>query len=180
MISNEKVDDRNVTDFYKYWETDAIKADLDSKRHLFAVLVERVNGDFNFSTIVRNNNCFLGQKVIRSGLKRWDKRGAVGANHYEHIEYAESACDVVADYRSNGYRIVAVDNVDGAIGVDEYFWHPKSLMVFGEEGRGISDELLRLSDDIIYIKQYGSVRSLNVGTASGIIMYDYCSKVGKL
>lgn len=173
-------DTRNVSDFYKYWTDEAIKADLDTKRNKFIVVVERINGDFNFSNIIRNNNAFLGEKVIRCGIKRYDKRGAVGTNHYEHVDYSESIVDTIEYYRNLGYRIVAVDNVDGAKEVNDYQWNERSVMVFGEEGRGLSDEALSLSDDIVYIKQYGSVRSLNVGTASGIIMYDYCSKVGKL
>ena len=170
-------DTRNIIDFYKYWDQEAILADLDSKRNDFVVVVERVNGDFNFSTIVRNCNAFLGKKVIRCGIKKWDKRGAVGTHHYEHLQYSDNILDVLRDYRNDGYRIVAIDNVGDAKVINEYNWSSKSVMVFGEEGRGLSDEVLEFADDIVYIKQYGSVRSLNVGTASGIIMYDYCSKV---
>lgn len=177
MIQDTITDTRNVSDFYKYWYDDAIRADLDTKRHEFVVVVERINGDFNFSTVVRNNNAFLGSKVIRCGIKRYDKRGTVGTHHYEHLDYNESVVDTIKYYRSIGYRIVAVDNVDGAKELNEYIWQPKSVMLFGEEGRGLSQEALELSDDIVYIRQYGSVRSLNVGTASGIIMYDYCSKM---
>lgn len=177
MTQLKDQDTRNITDFYKYWEHDAIVADLDSKRNEFVVVVERINGDFNFGTIVRNNNCFLGERVIRCGIKRWDKRSAVGTNHYERIEYSESLVTTITDYSRRGYRIVAVDNIDGAVAIDDYKWVPKTVMIFGEEGRGLSSEALALADDIVYIKQYGSVRSLNVGTASGIIMYDYCSKV---
>ena len=172
-----KTDDRNVIDFYKYWDVEAIKASLDTKRNEFIVVVERVNGDFNFSTIVRNCNAFLGKRVVRCGIKKWDKRGAVGTNHYEHVEYSDSIMDVLNQYRNNGYRIVAIDNVGDAKVVNEYSWAVNSVMVFGEEGRGLSNEVLEFVDDIVYIEQYGSVRSLNVGTASGIIMYDYCSKV---
>jgi len=176
-MTQEVIDQRNVSDFYKYWETEAIKADLDTKRHEFVTVVERINGDFNFSTVVRNNNAFLGKKVVRCGVKKWDKRGAVGTNHYECIEYADNVLDVLDHYRSNGYRIVAIDNVGDAVAVDEYSWTPKTVMLFGEEGRGLSQEALDAADDVVYIRQYGSVRSINVGTASGIIMYDYTSKV---
>lgn len=170
-------DTRNISDFYKYWEHDAIVADLQSKRNKFITVVERINGDFNFATVVRNNNCFLGERVIRCGIKRWDKRGAVGTHHYERVEHSDSLVRTIADYSSRGYRIVAIDNVDGAVAIDDYQWVPKSVMLFGEEGRGLSQEALALADDIVYIRQFGSVRSLNVGTASGIVMFDYCSKM---
>ena len=122
-----EVDTRNVSDFYKYRSEDAIRSDLDSKRNSFVTVVERVNGDFNFATIVRNNNAFLGEKVIRCGIKRWDKRGSVGAHHYEHMEYADSILDVLSYYRNYGYRIVAIDNVGDAKVINEYSWFIKSV-----------------------------------------------------
>lgn len=170
-------DTRNVTDFYKYWNQDAIIADLDTKRNEFVIVVERVNGDFNFSTVIRNCNAFLGRKIYRCGIRRYDKRGTVGTHKYEHVDYEENVVDVINKYRQEGYKIVAIDNVGEAQDIRSYRWEPKTLMLFGEEARGLSQEAIELSDDIVYIPQFGSVRSLNLGTASGIAMYDYCSKV---
>lgn len=170
-------DSRNVSDFYKYWENEAIIADLDSKRNDFVVAVERVNGDFNFSTVIRNCNAFLGRKVYRSGMRRYDKRGSVGTHHYEHVGYEEDIVNLINKYRQEGYRIVAIDNVGEAQDIRSYQWDRKSFMLFGEEGRGLSQEAIESADDIVYIPQFGSVRSLNLGTASGIAMYDYCSKM---
>lgn len=171
------MDTRNVTDFYKYWDHDAIVADLDNKRNEFIVAVERVNGDYNFSVCIRNTNAFLGKKVYRAGKRQYDKRGAVGTNHYEHVGYEERIIDLINKYKEEGYRIVAIDNVGEAQDIRSYRWEPKSFMLFGEEGRGLSQEALELAHDIVYIPQFGSVRSLNLGTASGIAMYDYACKV---
>lgn len=170
-------DTRNVSDFYKYWENEAIIADLDNKRNDFVIAVERINGDFNFSTVIRNCNAFLGRMIYRCGKRQYDKRGTVGTHHYEHVEYSENVVDLVNYYRSEGYRIVAIDNVGEAQDIRSYRWEPKSVMLFGEEGRGLSQEAIELADDIVYIPQFGSVRSLNIGTASGIAMYDYCFKM---
>lgn len=170
-------DTRNVSDFYKYWENEAIIADLDNKRNDFVIAVERINGDFNFSTVIRNCNAFLGRMIYRCGKRQYDKRGTVGTHHYEHVEYSENVVDLVNYYRSEGYRIVAIDNVGEAQDIRSYRWEPKSFMLFGEEGRGLSKEAIELADDIVYIPQFGSVRSLNIGTASGIAMYDYCFKM---
>lgn len=171
------MDTRNVSDFYKYWENDAIIADLDSKRNEFVVVVERVNGDFNFSTVIRNCNAFLAKKVYRCGIRRYDRRGTVGTHNYEHVDYAENIINLINDYRQKGYKIVAIDNVGEAQDIRSYQWEPKTLMLFGEEGRGLSQEAIESADDIVYIPQFGSVRSLNVGTASGLAMYDYACKV---
>jgi tRNA G18 (ribose-2'-O)-methylase SpoU len=171
------MDTRNVIDFYKYWENDAIIGDLDSKRNEFVVAVERVNGDFNFSTVIRNCNAFLARKVYRSGKRQYDKRGTVGTHHYEHVDYIDNITSLIDKYRAEGYRIVAIDNVGDAQDIRSYQWEPRSFMLFGEEGRGLSQEAIDMSDDVVYIPQFGSVRSLNLGTASGLAMYDYACKV---
>lgn len=171
------MDTRNVIDFYKYWENEAIIADLDKNRNDFVVAVERINGDFNFSTVVRNCNAFLARKVYRAGKRQYDKRGTVGTHHYEHVGYDESIMNLINKYRTEGYKIVAIDNVGEAQDIRSYQWDRKSFMLFGEEGRGLSQEAIESADDIVYIPQLGSVRSLNLGTASGIAMYDYASKV---
>jgi tRNA G18 (ribose-2'-O)-methylase SpoU len=171
------MDSRNVTDFYKYWEHEAIVADLDSKRNKFVVAVERVNGDFNFSVCIRNANAFLARKIYRAGKRQYDKRGTVGTHHYEHVGYEESILDLINKYRKEGYKIVAIDNVDEAQDIRSYRWEPKSFILLGEEARGLSQEAIELADDVVYIPQFGSVRSLNLGTASGIAMYDYMVKL---
>jgi tRNA G18 (ribose-2'-O)-methylase SpoU len=77
-------------------------------------------------------------------------------------------------------RWVAVDNVPGAIPITHYNWSPDTFMIFGEEARGISPMGLGMADDVVMIPQLGSVRSLNVSVASGIVMYDYATKLGML
>lgn len=170
-------DTRNIIDFYKYWETEAIKADLDKKRNNFSVLCCNIVGDFNLSTIVRNSNAFLGKEVLIYGKRNWDRRGAVGTQNYTDFKRFRAVDDLDSlKEHVRGCHVVGVDNVDGALRIDEYTW-PKDkhvVMVFGEEGNGISDDLLDICDDLVYIEQLGSVRSLNVGTASGIAMYSYC------
>lgn len=172
---------RNVIDFYKGWELDAIRGDLDKNRLPFIAAFEHVNGDFNKATGIRNNNAFLGREVwiVGESAKRYDKRGTVGTHHYEHVKYASSWRDVFSGIPDiSDYRIVAIDNVDGSRSIQDYDWCEKTLMMFGEEQRGLSDEALAIAHDIVYIPMRGSVRSLNVGTASGIAMYDYTMKVG--
>jgi len=177
---------RNIIDHYHYWKHDAILADLDEHRHNFTVLCCNLGNDFNISTVIRNANAFLAKEVIVFGKKKYDRRGAVGTHNYTHFKYfKEEEYEEMVDYiyESNERpRIVAVDNCSRAVGIDNYIFPVDRhvVMVFGQEQIGIPQYiLLDLCDDVVYIKQYGSVRSLNVGTASGIAMYDYCSKVIK-
>lgn len=180
-MMNQKTDSRNVIDYYKQWETDQIKADLDTRRLPFIVGFENISGDFNKATGIRNSNAFMAKESWIIGRRKWDKRGAVGTQHYNHIKYAESLDQIyLNEPEIRNMRWVAVDNVPGATPITYYDWNPETFMIFGEEQRGISPMALGMADDVVYIPQLGSVRSLNVGTAAGIIMYDYATKLKML
>ena len=170
---------RNIIDHYHYWKHDAILADLDSKRHNYSVLCSNLYNDFNISTVVRNANAFLAREVIIYGSKQWDRRGAVGTHNYSRMKYfKESEYDGLVEYITD-FQLVGFDNVEGSRDLSAFEWNTDkhTLLMFGQEQVGLPQNLLDIADDIVYIPQYGSVRSLNVGTASGIAMYDYCSKV---
>lgn len=170
---------KNVIDYYKEWETDQIKADLDTRRLPYIIAFENLSGDFNKATGIRNANAFMAKECWIIGDRKWDKRGAVGTQHYNHLKHSPSLDDLYlnnSDIRQ--MRWVAIDNVPGAIPLNQYEWRKDSFIMFGEEQRGISPFALGMADDIVSIPQLGSVRSLNVGTASGIIMYDYVTKLG--
>jgi tRNA G18 (ribose-2'-O)-methylase SpoU len=171
----------NVIDYYKEWEVDQIKADLDTKRLPFVAAFENISGDFNKATGMRNANAFMAKEVWIIGDKKWDRRGAVGTHNYMHLKHSPSLEEIwVNDENIRSMRWVAIDNIPGAIPITDYKWQENTFMIFGEERRGISNSAISLADDIVYIPQLGSVRSLNVGTACGIAMYDYASKIGMI
>lgn len=172
------MDARNVTDFYKYWETDAIIADLDTKRHNFSVLCANIQGDFNIGTVIRNANAFLAKEVIIYGKRKYDIRGTVGTHHYTHFKHV-SEIDDLNTLRTAGVYIIGVDNIDGAEAIDDIKIPTDKhiIFAFGEENSGLTPEILAICDALVYIKQFGSVRSLNVGSAAGIIMYEYCRRL---
>ena len=173
---NTATDNRNVIDYYKYWNEDAIKASLDKIRFPFIVAIENFDKDFNISTTIRNCNAFTGKEIWILGRKRWDRRGAVGTYHYEHLKFGDSISAVKDAYPD--HRVVVFENYDEAVDIREYEWHENTIMVFGQESIGVTDEALDLADDVVYIPQFGSTRSLNVGVASGIAMYSYVQSFG--
>lgn len=170
-------DRRNVIDHYKYWEHEAIIADLDQKRSELVVVCENFAYDFNIATVVRNSNAFLTKCIWIVGRKKFDRRGTCGTHKYEHIYHAESIEEVLSNY--DRHRVVAIDNVESASPINEYRWYDRSIVIFGQEQIGLSNNSLAQADDIVYIPQVGSTRSINVGTASGIAMYDYALKAHK-
>lgn len=173
-------DKRNVVDRYKYWEHDAILADLDQLRNNFSVICSNIVGDFNIGTVIRNANAFLASEVIIYGNKRYDRRGTVGTHLYtnfKHVRVGEE--DDIKKLKEQGCVLIGIDNIDNAKSIETYEWPVQShiVMIFGEESCGISGPIRDMCDDFLYISQYGSVRSLNVGTASGIAMYELCKRI---
>ena len=177
------MESRNIIDHYHYWTTDAIKADLDTKRGNYSVVCCNIGNDFNIATVIRNANAFLAKEVIIYGNKKYDRRGTVGTHHYTNFRHVRSIDDLgqyIREEQSRGsVRIVGIDNVPEARNVNSFHFDPIThyIMIFGQEQIGVPQNVLEMCDDIVYIPQYGSVRSINVGCASSIIMNRYCDAV---
>lgn len=167
---------RNVIDSMKHMSSDQIRTDLLKKSRPFSVLMEHWAGDFNIGTMIRNSNAFGARKVFYLGKKKYDRRGTVGTHHYVDLQFLPSFDDLEGLLEEERWNIVCFENIPGAIDLRDFEWPINPIMVFGEEKNGISDEMLNISKCIVKIPQCGSVRSLNVGTASGIAMYDWSFK----
>jgi tRNA G18 (ribose-2'-O)-methylase SpoU len=164
-------DRRNVVDRYRYWHLDAIVADLDSRRHDFHVAIENWQHDLNIGTVVRNANAFLAAAVHIVGRRRWNRRGAMVTDRYQHVRYHESAAELAAWAHGEQRPVVGIDNLPGASPLESVVLPRQCVLLFGQEGPGLS-ELARTACDRVYsIAQYGSTRSINAGVASGIAMH---------
>lgn len=171
-------DRRNVIDHYKLVHDELIRGDLDKKRTDLVLIAENWGYDFNLGTLIRNSNAFVAKCVYIVGRRQYDRRGTVGTYHYEHVTFEPELGPLVRQLKSEGYRIVVMDNIQGASSVQEHEWDRKTAIIFGQEGLGVTPEALDLADSVVFIPQLGSVRSLNVATASGIAIYDYMCKTG--
>ena len=165
----------NVIDAYKAMTVSQIRADLLSKAFPYAVLMEQWLGDFNISTMIRNANAFGAQQVFYVGKKKFDRRGTVGTHHYVDLNYLRTIHDV-KKLKEKYHFVCLENNLEKTVLLKDYQWPKMPLMIFGEEGMGITDEMMELADDVVSIQQHGSVRSLNVGTCSGIVMHDFISR----
>ena len=169
-------DRRNVVDRYRYWTVEAIVDDLDTRRHGFHVAIENWEHDFNIGTVVRNANAFLAGAVHIIGPHRWDRRGAMSTHRYLHIHHHPDVAAFATWARAAGLPIVAIDNVDGAEPIEATALPERCVLVFGQEGPGLSAAALDAADVVCAISQYGSTRSLNAGVASGIAMYAWAAQ----
>ena len=172
----EHGDTRNVIDRYRYWRMDAIIADLDTRRHPFHVAIENWQHDMNIGSIVRSANAFLADTVHIIGRRRWNKRGAMVTDRYQHVVHHESVELFAAWAADAGIPIIAVDNVDGAVPVDRADLPERCVLLFGQEGPGLTDEALAAASGHIEIRQYGSTRSINASAAGAVIMYEWCRR----
>lgn len=164
-------DRRNVEDKYRYWTVEAIKADLDKTRVDLHIAIENWQHDMNIGTIVRNANAFNVSAVHIIGRRHWNRRGAMVTDRYMSVFHhpdVHSFLDAVGDR-----RIIAVDNLEGAQPLSDVALPAHAVLVFGGEGPGLSEEMRRASELMVEIEQFGSTRSVNVGVASGIVMYEW-------
>jgi tRNA G18 (ribose-2'-O)-methylase SpoU len=164
-------DARNVVDAYRYWTMDAIVADLDSRRHGFDVAIENWQHDLNIGSIVRTANAFLVGIVHIVGRRRWNKRGAMVTDRYQHVLHHDTIADLVA--WAGERPIIAVDNVEGSVDVVEAPKPANAILLFGQEGPGLSREALAAASARVGIRQFGSTRSINAAAAAAIVMHEW-------
>ncbi|MEW1708497.1 TrmH family RNA methyltransferase [Microbacterium sp. NPDC089190] len=169
-------DRRNVVDGYRYWSMDAIVADLDAKRHPFHVAIENWQHDLNIGTIVRSANAFLAAEVHIIGRRRWNRRGAMVTDRYQHVRHHEDVAAFVTWAREAGLPVIAVDNVDGSVPIDRADLPEACVLLFGQEGPGLSPEAIEAATGVVEITQYGSTRSINAASAAAVIMYEWCRR----
>lgn len=162
-------DRRNVVDRYRYWTVEAIVADLDARRHQFAVAIENWRHDLNIGTVVRTANAFLAREVIIVGHRRWNRRGAMVTDRYQHIRHVASVAELIDT--SAEYTIVAIDNLPGALALETARLPADALLLFGQEGTGLTAEARAAAGAVYSIAQFGSTRSINAGVAAGIAMH---------
>jgi tRNA G18 (ribose-2'-O)-methylase SpoU len=173
-------DRRNVVDRYRYWTVEAIVADLDRHRHPFHVAIENWRHDLNIGTVVRTANAFLAEAVHIVGKKRWNRRGAMVTDRYQHVRHHADVAGFVAWARAAYLPVLAVDNLPGARPLESTDLPRACVLLFGQEGSGLSEEARDAADGVLSIAQFGSTRSINAGVAAGIAMHAWIRQHGDL
>ncbi|MBM7770838.1 tRNA G18 (ribose-2'-O)-methylase SpoU [Actinokineospora baliensis] len=164
-------DRRNVVDAYRYWRRDAVVADLDRRRHGFHVAIENFQHDHNIGTVVRTANAFTARAVHIVGRKRWNRRGAMVTDRYQHIHHHPDVQSLVDYATASGLAVVGVDNTPGSVPVETATLPRECVLLFGQEGPGLTHEARAAADQLVSIAQFGSTRSINAGVAAGIVMH---------
>ena len=167
----ERGDSRNVIDRYRYWTMESIVADLDETRHPFHVAIENWQHDMNIGSIVRSANAFGAETVHIIGRRRWNKRGAMVTDRYQHVINHPDVAAFAAWAAAADLPVVAVDNVPGSVRIESTTLPERCVLVFGQEGPGLSAEALAAASLIVEITQFGSTRSINASAAAAVVMH---------
>ncbi len=169
-------DTRNVVDAYRYWTMEAIVAELDERRHPFHVAIENWQHDMNIGSIVRSANAFLAAEVHIIGKRRWNRRGAMVTDRYQHVRHHEDVAAFAAWAADADLPIIAIDNVAGSVALDRADVPERCVLLFGQEGPGLSVEAVAAASGVVEITQYGSTRSINASAAAAVVMYEWCRR----
>lgn len=164
-------DTRNVVDRYRNWTVEAIVADLDARRHPFHVAIENFEHDMNIGSVVRSANAFLAAEVHIVGNRRWNRRGAMVTERYQHVRHHDSIEALVAWAADAGIPLIGIDNVEGSVPIETYDIPRECVLIFGQEGPGLSPQAQAACVDLLAITQFGSTRSINAGAAAAVAMH---------
>ncbi|ANR63637.1 hypothetical protein C627_13605 [Corynebacterium glutamicum ZL-6] len=164
-------DRRNVVDAYRYWTREAIVEDIDTRRHSLHVAIENFENDANIGTVVRTANAFAVNTVHIVGRRRWNRRGAMVTDRYQHLMHHEDVDSLLVWAIAEGLTIVAIDNTPGSVPLETAELPKNCLLLFGQEGPGVTEAARAGALMTCSIAQFGSTRSINAGVAAGIAMH---------
>ncbi len=164
-------DRRNVVDRYRYWRQEAIVEDLDRTRHPFHVAVENWEHDFNIGSVVRNANAFGARAVHIVGRRRWNRRGAMVTDRYQHVVHHSDIASLLRWAEGEDLPLVGIDNLPGSLALEQHHLPERCVLLFGQEGPGLSAAAVEGCSSLRRISQFGSTRSINAGAASAIAMW---------
>ncbi len=169
-------DRRNVVDRYRYWRMEAVVADLDTRRHPVHVAIENWRHDLNIGSVVRTANAVNVAAFHVVGKRRWNRRGAMVTDRYQHEHHHPDAAALLAWAATAGHGggrlpLVGVDNVPGSVPLETHDLPRACVLVFGQEGDGLTPAMQDACDVVLHIAQFGSTRSVNAGAAAAVAMH---------
>ena len=164
-------DRRNVVDKYRYWRMDAIVEELDRHRFPFHVAIENLEHDMNIGSVVRSANAFMAAEVHIVGRRRWNRRGAMVTDRYQHVRNHSDVYELATWAAANNLPVIGIDNLPGSVPIETFALPRECILLFGQEGAGLTPAAGEVVTACLSIAQFGSTRSINAGAAAAIAMH---------
>lgn len=166
-------DSRNIVDQYRYWKTEAIKADLALNRAAVEVAIENWQHDLNIGSLVRSANAFNVRRVHIIGKKHWNQHGALMTDKYLDLLHHTSIENFLEYVNSHHFPLICFENNTESVPLETFVFPENPILAFGNEGLGMSETLLTEATSVVHISQHGSVRSINASAAGAIALFEW-------
>ncbi len=150
------------------------------------VVLDNIRSLNNIGSFFRTGDAFCIQGIYLCGITatpphREIHKTALGATESVDWKYFEITVEAISHLKKTGYSVIAIEQMDNSISLLDYDFrkHPKTALVFGNEIKGVSDEILPQIDGCIEIPQFGTKHSLNVSVSAGIVLWQFLQQSRK-
>ncbi len=171
-LSNAELNRKSVTDFRA------------APKSPFIVVLDNVRSLNNVGSVFRTADAFIVEALWLCGITatpphREIHKTALGATESVAWRYFKTAAEAVKELREKGYVIVSVEQAEGAVSLENYLPDAgkKYALVFGHEIKGVSEEVVNMSESCIEIPQYGTKHSFNVAVSAGIVLWELTRRI---
>lgn len=155
-----------------------------SKKTPLIIILDNIRSLNNIGSVFRTADAFLIEKIYLCGITAKPPhkdihKTALGATDSVEWEYVENTIDLINRLKSEGVKVASIEQAEDSISLEDYQTHPNSsyAIVFGNEVKGVSQEVVSMSDAVIEIPQYGTKHSLNISVSCGVVVWDLFLKL---
>jgi tRNA G18 (ribose-2'-O)-methylase SpoU len=148
------------------------------------VILDNIRSLNNIGSVFRTADAFLVQKIYLCGITATPphkdiQKTALGATESVEWEYAENTLDVVKTLQLQGVKVLAIEQAEEAVLLNDLTLddHLTYAVVFGNEVKGVQQEVVSASDSVVEIPQFGTKHSLNISVSAGVVVWDLFSKL---
>ena len=156
----------------------------DIKKTPLILVLDNVRSLNNIGSVFRTSDAFLVEKIYLCGItatppQREIHKTALGSTDSVDWEYFENTIDVLKKLQADNVIVVSIEQAENATMLNDF--HPKAnqkyALVFGNEVKGVSQQVVSASDVILEIPQYGTKHSLNISVSCGVVVWDLFAKL---
>ncbi|WP_378181959.1 RNA methyltransferase [Aquimarina sp. SS2-1] len=171
-LKNSELDRKTVAEF------------KDAEKTPLIIILDNIRSLNNIGSVFRTADAFLIKKIYLCGITATPphkdiQKTALGATETVAWEYAESTIALITKLKAENVRILSIEQAENAIMLQDFKPEPNQTyaIVFGNEVKGVQQEVVSASHKVIEIPQYGSKHSLNISVSAGVVIWDLFNKL---